>query len=229
MQKRIQFTSTPRLLKFLLAAAALLVASAAVAQRPPTNVLDASVLRPPAGARVAIVEFADMQCPACAHANPLVIQAAKTYKMPLIHHDVVIPLHNWSRIACINTRWFEAQRKGLGDEYRSQVFANQSAIFSPAMLQQFTVKFAKSHGITLPFELDPGGKFAAMVEADNQLSKRVGITQTPSVFVVTSGSRGAPYIEVLDMNNLYQTIDQALADTKGPAPKAAPIRKPVRK
>ena len=34
-----------------------------------TRVLDPSVLRPPAGARVALVEFADMECPDCARAN----------------------------------------------------------------------------------------------------------------------------------------------------------------
>lgn len=214
--------------KLLLAAAALL-ATAAVAQRAPTNVLDSSVLKPPAGARVAIVEFADMQCPACALANPILVQAAQTYKIPLIHHDVVIPLHNWSRIASTNARWFEAQRAGLGDEYRSQVFANQRVIFSPAMLQQFTVRFAKDRGITLPFELDPGNKFSGMVEADNQLSKRVGVNQTPTIFVVTSGGRGPQYREVLDTSNLYQTIDQALVDTKAPAPKAAPARKPAHK
>jgi hypothetical protein len=32
--------------------------------------------------------------------------------------------------------------------------------------------------------------------------------------VVTSNSKGAPYIEVTDRSKLYQIIDQALADTK---------------
>jgi hypothetical protein len=33
--------------------------------------------------------------------------------------------------------------------------------------------------------------------------------------VVTANSKGAPFIEVVDRNRLYQLIDQALADTRG--------------
>jgi protein-disulfide isomerase len=61
-----------------LACAALLFAATAPAHAqfgappPGTQVKDASALKPPAGSRVAIVEFADLECPACASANPLV-------------------------------------------------------------------------------------------------------------------------------------------------------------
>jgi protein-disulfide isomerase len=71
----------------LLGLAALLVASACAHAQfavPPsgTHVLDTSALHPPAGARVAIVEFADMECPACAHANPTIREAVAKYKIP---------------------------------------------------------------------------------------------------------------------------------------------------
>ena len=33
---------------------------------------DTSMLKPPAGAKVAIYEFDDLECPACAHALPIV-------------------------------------------------------------------------------------------------------------------------------------------------------------
>jgi hypothetical protein len=32
---------------------------------------DPSALKPPPGARVAIIEFEDLECPDCANANPL--------------------------------------------------------------------------------------------------------------------------------------------------------------
>ena len=74
-----------------LAAATLLAAATAHAQfaAPPggTQVRDASPLKPPAGARVAIVEFADMECPDCARANPLLKEAAAQYKIPWIRYD----------------------------------------------------------------------------------------------------------------------------------------------
>ena len=183
-----------------------------------TIVRDASALKPPPGARVAIVEFSDMQCPACAQANPLLVAAEAQYKIPLVRHDLLIPVHNWSRIAAINAHWFDTQGKGLGDEYRNQIFANQSSIFNPIMLRQFTQQFAQSHGIGIPFDMDPGGKLANEVEADNQLSRRTGITQTPTIFIVTAGPNGPHYEEVIDRNNLYQMIDEALAETKDAAP-----------
>jgi hypothetical protein len=114
----------------------------------------------------------------------------------------------------VNARWFDTKSKALGDEYRDQVFANSASIYNPNVLRQFTEKFARSHGIALPFAIDPQGKLAAEVKADTELGRRIGIEHTPTVFIVTSGSRGAPYIEVEHpSHDLYTAIDKALADT----------------
>ncbi len=40
---------------------------------------DTSALHPPAGSRMALVVFEDLQCPACAKAEPLLEQAARNY------------------------------------------------------------------------------------------------------------------------------------------------------
>jgi protein-disulfide isomerase len=197
----------------------LLVASASTYGQfaaPPagTGIQDPSALKPPAGARVAIVEFADMQCPACASANPFLNAAAAKYKIPWVRHDFLIPYHNWSLSAAVNARWLDAQSKTVGSEYRDQVFANQPFIYTPFMLRQFTEKFAQSHGITLPGTIDPQGKLTAEVQADSDLGKRTGINRTPSVFVVTANSKGAPFIEVQHPEQqLDEIIEQALADT----------------
>ena len=62
---------------FLLAAsAAMFMASLAFAQE------QNPALKPPKGAKVAIVVFEDLQCPDCRRAAPLVAQAGKTYKFP---------------------------------------------------------------------------------------------------------------------------------------------------
>ncbi|MGA2084634.1 MAG: thioredoxin domain-containing protein [Terracidiphilus sp.] len=209
-----------------LAAAAFFMATAARAHAqfgapsPGTQVHDPSALRPPAGARVAIVEFEDMECPDCARANPLLKEAAATYKIPWVRHDFPLPMHNWSFNAAVNARWFDIKSKALGDEYRDQVFANQISIVSPESLSQFTQKFAQSHGIALPFAIDPLGKLAADVKADYALGQRVGIEHTPTLWVVTANSKGAPFIEVVDRSKLYQLIDQALEDTKPSPPRA---------
>jgi protein-disulfide isomerase len=184
----------------------------------PIQVLDASALHPPAGARVAIVEFDDLQCPACAATNPTLKAAAAQYKIPWVRHDFLIPYHNWSRNAAVNARFFDQKSKALGDEYRDEVFANQRSIYNPDSLAQFTQKFAQSHGITMPFAVDPQGKLANEVNADVALAQRTGIKSTPTIFVVAANSKGAPFTQVLNpAQQLYTTIDRALADTAAPA------------
>jgi protein-disulfide isomerase len=163
---------------------------------------------------VAIVEFADYECPDCARANPLLKEAAAKYKIPLVRHDFPLPFHSWSTDAAVNARWFDTRGKALGDEYRDQVYANQASIYNPGVLRQFTAKFAAAHHIALPFAVDPQGKLAAGVKADYALGQRIGIQHTPTIWVVTAKSKGAPFIEVVDRSRLYQLIDQAIADTR---------------
>jgi protein-disulfide isomerase len=213
-------------------AAALLTVASAHAQfggaPPTTQVHDPSALKPPAGARVALVEFEDMECPDCARANPLLKDAAAKYKIPWARHDFPLPQHAWSFTAAVNARWFDLKSKALGDEYRDEVFVAQPSLAnSPDLLNKFTQKFAADHHIALPFAVDPQGKLAAEVKADYALGQRVGIEHTPTIWVVTANSKGAPFVEVLDRSKLYQMIDQALADTAGAA-KTAPA-KPVAK
>jgi protein-disulfide isomerase len=197
-----------------LACCTLLSLAAAVCAR--AQFYDTPALHPPAGTRIAIVEFADMQCPACAQANPLLEAAATKYKIPWVRHDFLIPYHPWSFNAAVKARWFDTKSKALGDQYRDAVFANQSNIYNMGMLSQFTENFAKSHGIAMPTAIDPQGKLAADVQADNELGKRTGITQTPTIFIVASNSKGAPYIRVTDLQSqLDKIITQALADTRG--------------
>ena len=67
-----------------------------------TQVHDPAALKPPAGARVAIVEFDDMECPDCARANPLLKEAAAKYHIPWVRHDFPLRQHAWSFQAAVN-------------------------------------------------------------------------------------------------------------------------------
>jgi len=207
---------------------AALLGAAAPAQAqfaPPqqgTRVHDPSALKPPPGARVAIVEFEDMECPDCARANPLLREAAAKYNIPWVRHDFPLPFHPWSMEAAVNARWFDTKSKKLGDEYRDAVFAAQPSLGEdPNLLRQFTEKFAADHKIQLPMAIDPQGKLQAEVKADYALGQRVGIEHTPTIWVVTANSKGAPFVEVVDRSKLYQLIDQALEDTKGASTRTA--------
>jgi len=181
----------------------------------PTQIHDASALKPPAGARVAIVEFEDMECPRCAAVNPILKEAAEKYHIPWVRHDFPLQMHVWSFDAAVDARWFDTKSKKIGDEFRDSVFANQSSIETKADLRAFAEKFAQQHSIGFPFVVDPQGKLTAEVKADYALGQRIGIEHTPTAWVVSNKTSGVPYAEVLDFNNLYQMIDQALADTNG--------------
>jgi len=202
----------------LISAALLFTAAAAHAQfgAPPTTpVHDASALKPPPGARVAIVEFYDLECPDCARANPLLIQAAAKYNIPWVRHDFPLPMHNWSFQAAVNARFFDTKSKTLGNDYRDQVFANQPSIETPDELQQFTQRFASGHGVALPFAIDPMGRLTQLVKDDQALGNRIGIEHTPTIWIVASAPGAPPYVEVVDRGRLFQLIDQALAETRG--------------
>ena len=181
---------------------------------PTTQVHDPAALKPPPGSRVAIIEFEDMECPDCRAANPLLREAAEKYNIPWVRHDFPLSFHPWSFQAAVNARWFDTKSKKLGDEYRDEVFANQPSITSLEVLRTFTEKFAADHKLALPFAIDPEGKLTAQIKADYALGQRVGIEHTPTIWITTSQSKGAPFVEVVDRSKLFQLIDQALADTR---------------
>ncbi len=184
----------------------LLIAVAGSAQQTPIVPKDTSALHPPPGAKVAIVEFADLECPSCAMENPVIMQAVEKYHVAWVRHDYPLPQHNWSFQAAVNARWFDTKSKKLGDDYRNAVFANQASIESKDDLQKFTQRFAQQHGTALPFVMDPQGKLTADVKADGALATRMGINETPTAWVVTEHG----YKQITNFKNLYSMLDQAL-------------------
>jgi protein-disulfide isomerase len=176
------------------------VCFSAVAQTVP------DVLRPPKGSPVALVVFEDLQCPQCARAAPLLVQASQTYKIPLIQHDFPLPMHNWSMNAAILARYFDTHSKAVGDAFRMYVFEHQREIL-PDNLRGFAEKFAAEHKVDLPFVVDPAGKLNALIMADRDLGKTINLDHTPTIYVVTEKKSGTPFVEVKDLSQLYATID----------------------
>jgi protein-disulfide isomerase len=163
-------------------------------------------LRPPKGSQVALVVFEDLQCPQCGRTAPLLVQASRTYKIPLVQHDFPLPMHNWSFDAAVMARYFDARSKDLGNEFRENVFAHQMEI-NPQNLRGFEEKFAADHKVGLPFVVDPDGKLAAMVRADKEVGVSLHIDHTPTIYIVSNKRTGTPYVEVKDTNQLYIMID----------------------
>jgi protein-disulfide isomerase len=183
---------------------------------------DTRALHPPKGARVAIVVFEDLQCPDCARANPLLEEAARTYKIPLVRYDFPLPKHNWSFQAAILARYFDTKSQKLGDEFRDLLFKRQPEI-TPDNLRPFAERFAEQHKTTLPFVVDPQGNLERRVRADFRLGQTTGIQHTPTIYVVSNSTTGVPFVEVVDQANLYRMIDDMLQQA-GPASPATSAR-----
>ena len=177
---------------------------------------DTSMLKLPEGAKAAIFEFEDLECPACAHAAPIVHQAIERYKIPYIRKDFPLGQHIWSRDAAITARYLQDKvSPELAQQYRLDVFAAQASINSKEDLQGFTRNWFSKHGKTAPFALGNDSLFGLEVTADQRLGERMGVQHTPTIIVL--GPRG--WVQVVDVSQLYTVIDQALAQT--PAPGAA--------
>jgi protein-disulfide isomerase len=195
-------------------------------QTPPTTTVhDAAALKPPPGYKVAIVEFQDLECPDCARAFPVLKDAVAKYKVAWVQHDFPLPMHNWSFDAAVIARFFDSKSKDLGNDFRGAVFASQMYLHSPDDVRAFAQRFATQHGVQMPFLVDPQGKFAAEVKADYALGQKIGIEHTPTIWVVTDQSKGAPpFVEIVDRSKLYQILDAAIAQAGGvrdAAPKTA--------
>ena len=191
----------------------------ATPQNPATNFKDTSLLKAPVGSKVAVVEFEDLECPACAHAFPIVHATVKHYNIPLVRYDFPLKMHIWSHDAAIIARYLQDKvSPDLATEYRREVFASQFQIASKDDLHNFTQKFFTANGKQMPFVMDPTGQLAREVDAEYALGEKLGLGHTPTIVVVTD-HKG--WIEVLDVSQLTTAIDTAIGATANEP--AAPV------
>src|SRR5216684_210120 len=189
---------------------------------------DGSSLKPPAGAKVAVVVFEDLECPSCAAAYPKIWEAANAYHVPVMLRDFPLgPKHPWSMEAAVWARFFDERSQKLGEDFRGYIFKNQNSI-NPGNLRQYVDKFAADNHIPVPFNWDPGDKLRAKVIADHDLGTRIGINETPTIFVVSNTeSRQIPQIDQLasTIDELQKKAGPVATPAKHPASKKSAIKK----
>jgi len=174
----------------------------------------------PAGHKVAIYDFEDLECPACARAFPVTHAAVDHYKIALLRHDFPLQMHIWSHDAAITARYLQDKVSPVAaEQFRSDVFANQQQIASKDDLNNFTQRWFQTHGQQMPFVMDPHGLFAAEVQEDVNLGQRIGLSETPTIFVLSPKG----WTQVTDVTQMYTTIDKALADAAAEKPAAAAV------
>lgn len=192
----------------------------------PSFAADASSLKPPPGAKVAIVMFEDLECPDCARAYPVVWDAADAHHIPVVLHDFPLPKHNWSFKAAVYARFFDTKSQKLGNDYRGFIYKNQNQIADEGGLQFYTRKFADENKVPLPFAVDPDGSLTAKVRADYDLGQKIGLEHTPTIFVIgQGGSASTPFVEVVDRDKLSEIIEEMQKKAGPPTPVKSPATK----
>ncbi|MGB8129936.1 MAG: thioredoxin domain-containing protein [Candidatus Angelobacter sp.] len=203
--------------------ALLTLASSAVAA-------DATLLKPPRGAEVAIVMFEDLQCVDCSKVYPVVWETADAHKIPVVLHDFPLPMHNWAFEAAVWARNFDKTSTDLGNEFRKFIYANQTQITRDNLLQ-WVQKFAAEKKMAVPTDKDPDGKLADLVKADYLLGQRIGVEHTPTIWVVSNSGVSQPLVEEVKIREkLEQMIDvltkaHPMAAAKVNFPAKAAVRK----
>ena len=178
---------------------------------------DATLLKPPRGAEVAIVMFEDLQCADCSKAHPVVWETADAHKIPVVLHDFPLPMHNWAFDAAVWARYFDKASAGLGNEFRKFIYANQVQI-TRENLPQWAQRFAGENKTSVPAEKDPNGKLAELVKADYLLGQRIGVEHTPTIWVVSNSGVSQPLVEEVKVR---EKLEQMIADVLNKAQPAA--------
>jgi protein-disulfide isomerase len=188
---------------------------------------DATLLKPPRGAAVAIVMFADLQCADCAKAYPAVWEVANAHKIPVVLHDFPLPMHNWAFDAAVWARYFDKTSPDVGNDYRKFVYANQVQI-TRDNLPQWALKFAVENKMVAPSDKDPDGKLVDLVRADYLLGQRIGVEHTPTIWVVSNSGVSEPLVEdARASERLGKMIEEMLGKAQ-PAAAAVSVKSPAR-
>ncbi len=169
--------------------------------------------RGPAGARVTVHEFADFQCPFCAHAEDTMKQIAKAYgdRVRFVWHDLPLPFHDRALPAARAAR--EA-RKQKGDtafwKLHDTLLADRTKLSRSDLDDD-----ARALGLDMTkwaTALDGDGP-KPEIDADGAAAEKLGLTGTPSFVIVGTGAKSGYTIEgARDIRTFRKLIDRAQGD-----------------
>lgn len=179
----------------------------------------------PANAPVTIVEFSDLQCPACPRVHEfLEKELLPKYgnKVRVVYKELPLPaIHDWSLIGSIATQCAYQISPPAYVPYRSLIFKNQLSI-NATNARGLLLDYGEQVGLN---RLQLGACIDAKaslprVEENLRESSTVGVTRTPTSFV-----NGTMVIGFESPDAYYRVVDEALRQAeRGHAGQAAPKR-----
>ena len=165
----------------------------------------------PASAPITIVEFADFECPYCAHAfSVMETMANTTYKdkIKVIFKAYPLNVHPWAVTAAKAAECARLQNPDSFWQFARYFYSNQGSI-NPKNIQEHVDKEAKN------LKLDDAALKACMesaetanhVKQDQQDGESVKVSSTPTFFV-----NGIPVVGLPDNKVLDFVINSELAE-----------------
>ncbi len=144
--------------------------------------------------KVTVVEFSDIQCPACKAAEPVSVELRRTDGVKFVYrHFPLITIH---KNAWKGARAIEAARMmDKGWEMMGLMFDKQTEWSDSDKPEEMFVKYAKSLGLDeKTFDTNQRGEETdKLVGQDSSLGNRLQLSGTPTFFV--NGEQvGSPYI-----------------------------------
>ncbi len=168
----------------------------------------------PANAPVTMVEYADLQCPSCAHFHEFIekeLLPKYRSKIRVIFKEFPLPSHDWSGEAAVANECAYQIAPSAFVNYRTLIFARQSSI-SVVNVRDLLLQYGQEAGIDrlrLAACIDSKASLPR-VEAGRREGDKLGVSQTPTSFVNGRIIVGSP-----PPADLYRIIDEALAGKKG--------------
>jgi protein-disulfide isomerase len=160
---------------------------------------------------VRVVIYENLQCSDCAVFRKMMddhLLPRYGSKVAFEHRDFPLPRHAWARPAAVAARFFDAEKPGLGVEFRRHIMASQKQI-TVENIEGRVKEYASRHGVdeekaTAALK-DP--TLAAAIDRDYQQGVARGVSKTPTVFV-----NGAPFVETFTLEQISAGIDAALRE-----------------
>lgn len=169
----------------------------------------------PANAPVTIVEYADLQCPTCARVHEFFeTQVLPRYgnKVRIVFKEFpLVGIHDWSFTAAIADRCAFELDPGAYVPIRSAIFRNQQLI-NVTNLRETLLAYGEEAGVNrvkLAGCLDSKASLP-QVQRDMEEAKRLGVNQTPTVYI-----NGRMLVGFPSPDAYFEAIDEALRGRSG--------------
>lgn len=163
----------------------------------------------PSNALVTVVEYADLQCPACAHLHEfLEKELLPKYgdKVRVIFKEFPLPMHDWSTAAAVANECAYQINPLVFPGYRTLIFANQNAI-NASNVRERLLALGDEPGVErsrLAVCIDSKASLS-QVEAARQEGEDLGVNKTPTTFV-----NGRIIVGLASQATFDKIVDEAL-------------------